>query len=203
MGDPAVGAADGRGALPSPCPRCQGSQFSFSSVSALWSYEGAVRQAIVAAKYAHRADLQDVMGRRLAARVAVTLADDFPDWATFVPSHLSRQLVRGGSSNRMLARVTASNLGIPCWGVLRAGRRIRKQAWLSDSQRQENVRGAFVVKKGYAWAACRRWKKKHVLLVDDVLTTGATASEVAACLLQAGVRRVSLAVVARAIREGS
>lgn len=81
--------------------------------------------------------------------------------------------------------------------LLATTRRIKKQAWLGEHERIENVRGAFRVKKSI-WSAASGIVGKHVLLVDDVMTTGATASEIARTLKQAGACRVTVAVVARA-----
>ncbi len=111
--------------------------------------------------------------------------------------------------------------------LLRTTRYIEKQAWLSDAQRRKNVCGAFATKKGYAWlldlpilralklramnlgamnlgalkTPVNPIKDQHILVVDDVLTTGSTANEVASVLHHAGARRVTLAVVARAVRS--
>ncbi len=84
---------------------------------------------------------------------------------------------------------------------MRTTRRIDKQAWLDDAQRLENVRDAFSLKNSYALLRSPRIANRHILVVDDVLTTGATANEVARVLRDDGARRVSLAVVARAVRS--
>jgi predicted amidophosphoribosyltransferase len=84
--------------------------------------------------------------------------------------------------------------------LLRPVRQIQKQAWLSEKERIVNVRGAFRLRRtigirndGASWLAGR-----HVLVIDDVMTTGATANEIATVLKAAGVSRVTIAVVARA-----
>ena len=78
-------------------------------------------------------------------------------------------------------------------------RRIEKQAWLDNEQRRRNVRGAFRLKKSYAFA--KTAVNQHILVIDDVLTTGATANEVTRVLMDAGARKITLGIVARAIRS--
>jgi predicted amidophosphoribosyltransferase len=86
--------------------------------------------------------------------------------------------------------------------LLRTRRRIAKQAWLDDRSRVENVRDAFSLKKSYALFRSPEIAGRHILVIDDVLTTGATANEVARVLRDGGgAQRVSLAVVARAVRS--
>ncbi len=185
----------------SSCPHCRQLEFCFDGVIVLWAYQGRVCEAVVAAKYAHQTPLGDALGRRLAARVQSMIADDLPDWVTYIPSHLTRQISRGGNGNQVMAAAVARAVGRPCRRRLRTTRRIDKQAWLDDAQRIENVRGAFSLRKSYASARSPELANRHILLVDDVLTTGATANEVARVLRDGGARRVSLAVIARAIRS--
>ena len=138
------------------------------------------------------------------------LTGDPPGLVTFVPSHFSRQVTRGGIGNRAIAEAVARRLSlvskdskcrkIKCRHVLRTTRRIKKQAWLDDCQRRQNVQGAFAMKRGYALTVFPKLTNRHVLLVDDVLTTGATANEVSRVLFRAGASRVTLAVLARALR---
>ena len=192
------------------CPHCQNLNLSFDRVVSRWCYQGTVCDAVVAAKYGHQSPLGDALGRRLAQVVADAVRDDPPSVVTFVPSHFTRKFTRGGNGNRAIAEAVARCLSlvsghakcrdIKCRRVLRTTRRIKKQAWLDDCQRRQNVKGAFAMKRGYALTGFPRLANRHVLLVDDVLTTGATASEVSQVLLRAGAKRVTLAVLARAIR---
>lgn len=187
------------------CLHCHDLQFEFEQVVACWSYHGAVCDAIVAAKYVHQAPLGDALGRRLGGLAAERLCDDPPDVVTFVPSHVSRQLTRGGNGMESIAEAATRRLSlffprIKCRQLLRTTRRIKKQAWLDDRQRQENVSGAFAIRKTSAPTGLPSFHNRHILLIDDVLTTGATASEVSRVLCQAGAKRVTLAVLARAIR---
>ena len=184
-----------------PCIHCQGSSFEFDGVATLWSYQDRVCEAVVAAKYAHQTPLGDALGRRLGGRVEAIFAGDLPDFVTFVPSHVTRQFIRGGNGNVAIANAVASTIGRPCRKLMRTTRRIDKQAWLDDAQRLENVRDAFSLKNSYALFRSPRIANRHILVVDDVLTTGATANEVARVLRDDGARRVSLAVVARAVRS--
>ncbi len=180
---------------------CRDRKFIFDAVITMWSYQDRVCEAIVAAKYAHQSPLADALGRRLAQRNADRFAAQRPDLVTYVPSHLTRQISRGGNGNQTIAGAVAREIGRPCHTLLKMVRRIAKQAWLDDRQRLENVRGAFSLKKSYAFPRPPEISNRHILLVDDVLTTGATANEVARVLREGGAQRVTLAVVARALRS--
>jgi ComF family protein len=183
-----------------PCVHCRDLKFEFDRVIPLWSYQDDVCDAVVAAKFAHRSPLADALGRRLGRRVAEAAAATGPDVVTYVPSHLTRQFARGGNAAEAIARAVARQVRCPCRPLLGMTRRIAKQAWLNEAQRQTNVRGAFSLKKSYAFSGPSATTGRHVLLVDDVLTTGATANEVTRMLRNGGATRVTLAVVARALR---
>jgi predicted amidophosphoribosyltransferase len=178
------------------------SDFEFDRVIPLWAYQDRVCDAVVAAKYVHQTPLADALGRRLAAMVAAAWGGEpRPDLVTFVPSHVVRQFVRGGQGIEPVAEAMAKALSRPCRGILKMNRRIAKQAWLDDRGRVENVRGAFSLRRGYAFSTPHPLAGQHILLVDDVLTTGATANEIARVLRAGGASRVTLAVIARAIRS--
>lgn len=196
------------------CPQCRRETFPFDLCIGLWTYDGLVRQAIVAAKYGSQIALADAMGRRLAHRIrdliegsassASATAADRPDVVTSVPSHFWRRMQRGGGGSRVLARSVARTLrhdwpGLGLADLLATTRTIKKQAWLGEKERVANVRGAFRASRRF-WEppSPARLRDKHVLLIDDVMTTGATAAENSAVLKQAGARRVTVAVVARA-----
>ncbi len=189
---------------PIRCPACQqkknSPRFAFDQVIAVWVYQDQVCDAIVAAKFAHHAALADALGRRLGQRVWSELAGDLPDIVTPIPSFWTRRLARGGNGVSAVADCVAKRIARPSVNLLVANRAIQKQAWLSDADRVSNVHGAFSVKKSYASPRAPRIANRHILVVDDVLTTGATANEVARTLKTAGAQRVTLAVVARAVR---
>ncbi|WP_345324228.1 ComF family protein [Novipirellula rosea] len=184
------------------CPQCKEKTFQFDRVVALWRYHGLVCDAVVAAKYVSQSPLADALGRRLGKMLADQLASDFPTLVTFVPSYFTRQWSRGGIGVRTIAAAAASTLGIPCVPLLRASRRIAKQAWLENEDRIDNVRDAFEIRKRYGVLRSPDLSNQHILLVDDVFTTGATSNEVAGVLRQGGAPKVTIGVVARAVRAG-
>ncbi|MCS7470362.1 double zinc ribbon domain-containing protein [Stieleria sp. ICT_E10.1] len=196
------------------CPRCKRETYAFDGCIALWSYDGLVRSAVVAAKYGSQISLADALARRLARRIREVIepqsdatgeaGTDIPDLITPVPSHLWRRIQRGAGGSRVLARSVTRALGqgwpnVAYADLLATTRKINKQAWLGEKERIANVNGAFCASRS-PWRPWRRRSLtgKHVLLIDDVITTGATAGENAKVLKQAGARRVTVAVVARA-----
>lgn len=111
-----------------------------------------------------------------------------------VPLHPKRRRERGYNQSEILARSLARRLALPWSPALARVRPTAPQVGLTDAQRQENVRGAF---------HCRRPEqvsKRRILLIDDVMTTGATVASAAKALLDAGALRVSVLTVARAAR---
>ena len=173
---------------PFNCFYCQKQKFEPAAIWPLWLYEDRVRDAVLTAKQAHQTALAATLGRRLATRVLEL--EEAParfDFVTYVPSHITRQLVRGGNGNQILAAEVGKTLGVPCRNPLKITRRIAKQAWLGDQARIQNVRGAFSVKK-LCRGRCGKLAGSAVLLVDDVMTTGATANEISRILLAAGVK---------------
>jgi ComF family protein len=140
-------------------------------------------------------------GETLAAALAELLLrrrradlDDFrPDVLAPVPMHWWRRLGRGFNSPDVLAHVLARALRVPCaQGLLIRGRNTVPQMRLKPRMRFRNLRGALRVRAGEAVAG------RRVLLVDDILTTGATCSEAAKVLKAAGATWVGVAVLARA-----
>jgi len=119
--------------------------------------------------------------------------EDF-DGIAPVPLHLFRRRERGYNQAELLARGLAQRVAVPKVDVLRRVTATLPQVGLSDAQRRENVRNAF---------RCARPEEvagKRLLLVDDVMTTGATVAGAARALLDAGAERVSVLTLARAIR---
>jgi predicted amidophosphoribosyltransferase len=185
------------------CPLCKVANIQgLDRVLALAIYQGAVREAVVASKLARHTALATALGQLLGDHVQSQLSDQPPDWVTYVPTPLIRRIQRRGlSGGAAMAERTAKALEVSCESLLRLTRHISKQSLLPDADRPINVKGAFALKRSYAWPRRTSLRDRHILLVDDVLTTGSTASEIARVLKEAGAARVTLAVVARAVRQ--
>lgn len=114
-----------------------------------------------------------------------------------MPLHWRKRLQRGFNQAELLAKVVSRRSGVGITNALRRRKQTDPQAGLTRSQRRTNVAGAFEVSRR------EQVEGRHVLLIDDVLTTGATAGACAAALKRAGARRVTLLTLARADRRKS
>lgn len=174
------------------CNHCRGDKLRFDRAIALGSYEGLLRQLVMRTK----ADRQGVVTRALAdlawQRLREQLLTLRIDVVTAVPMHRWRRWQRGANAPQMLARRLAERLEAPCAGeMLRLVRNVPPQVGLSRPARFRNLAGEMAVGASYHLAAAR------VLIVDDVLTTGATCSEAARVLRRAGAADVTVLVLAR------
>ncbi len=171
-------------AKPGPgCAECFGKEFSFSGATALGRYEGRLREAVLALKFRGARHLADELGRRLAGRIARRF-----DFVAPVPMTSLRRLGRRYNAAELVAERLARHAGLPFRRrALRKARATRPQAELSQAERLTNPKGAYRARPARGVA----------LLVDDVLTTGATAGACAEALRAAGAAEVYLAVVAR------
>jgi ComF family protein len=157
-------------------------------------YDDIARTLVHALKYQDRTDLAPAMGRWMARAGQELLAD--ADVLVPVPLHWRRGWSRRYNQSGALARVIAAQSGIPvAGGALRRVRPTQQQIGLSRSERATNVQGAFAV------AAERRAdvQGRHVILIDDVLTSGATAGACARALLRAKAAQVDVLVFARVV----
>lgn len=185
------------------CGRCRerwlgvdarGAGSAVADVVALGAYRGDLGRLVRAAKYRPDRRLLGVVGTALGHRVRAALAEPAPVWVVVpVPGDRRRLRRRGLDHALVLAMAVASALGPRA--VLRPGlRRVRPtrpQTRLSDAERRANLEGAIEWRMGVLNGAA-------VVLVDDVLTTGATARACRAALAAAGAGRVVVAVAARA-----
>jgi len=140
-----------------------------------------------------RRRLGEMLGQTVSAGISGDDDEGGFDLVMPVAMHWRRRLVRGWDHARTLARAAARKLGLPVGNELHRVRNTPPQVHLPRSRRIENVRGAFSVTPRGAKAL----DGAHILLVDDVTTTGATANEAARTLLRAGAARVVLAVIAK------
>ncbi len=176
--------------LENGCPACRTSSFHFESVLRLGPYEGLLRDAILYMKHSSGEGLAERLGELWAEHASARLEAVGAGVVLPVPLHWRRRWGRGYNQSETLARALAARLHVPCQP--RGLRRIRhtpKQTHQTPAARSANVQGAF--------RARGRFAHQTVLLVDDVLTTGSTASEAARALRDAGAARVVVAVLAR------
>jgi len=182
------GAGDAGG-----CPHCAQAGFQFRGTVRLGSYAGLLRSVTLLTKRRENRSLATALGGLLAAAARERLHDWRPDVVVPVPMHWMRRVWRGTNGPEAIAARIAAELGVPLRPeLLTRRRRTRPQASLSPHQRRANVRGAFRA------ASHRDLPGACVLLVDDIMTTGATLHEAAKTLARAGVAEVFVAVVARA-----
>jgi ComF family protein len=176
------------------CAGCHRKRFGFQQAVALGVYGGELRDVVLRIKRTGNEALGIVVARQLAIRCREHKLFDSIDLLTPTPIHWIRRMRRGGSCPELLTEAISAVERIPAARTLvRCRRSTKKQGTLLPSERRQNVRDAFRVSKGYDI------KDAHILLVDDVMTTGATANEIAKALRKAGASRITLAVVARGI----
>lgn len=176
------------------CPRCRQHRYQFERALALGEYRDQIQQAVLLMKRLAHEPLTHAVGQILADRVLAELGEWEPDWIVPIPMHFWRRLQRGTQTSHILGAPIASLLGRPLpKRLLYCRRKSRKQGTLSVAERFRNMRGAFSISSGYDITDSR------VLLVDDILTTGATASEAARVLRRGGAAAVAVAVVARGV----
>jgi ComF family protein len=181
------------GAAPVGCRHCHGKKFAFATVISLSHYRDQLREAVLRMKAPSGEALAISMAKRLAAERRIELAAFNPQLVVPIPMHWARRISRGANSPELLVRGIAKSLGIRRdERALVRTRRTERQTDLLPEQRAENIRGAFRV------AAGRNVTGLRVVVVDDVLTTGATAHEAAKTLRRAGAAEVAIAVLAPA-----
>jgi ComF family protein len=175
------------------CSRCRTERFRFDRVFALARYEGPLREAVLRMKRSNEEPLMMAMGQLLAHRFGDELRLLKPDVVVPVPMHWTRRLVRGTNSPEIMGAVLARKLGA-FFGSrsLRRRRPTRKLAELTRHERKRTLRDAFRAGRGCDFTDA------HVLLVDDVLTTGTTCDTAARALKKAGAGEVTVLVAARA-----
>ncbi|MGA9584382.1 MAG: ComF family protein [Terracidiphilus sp.] len=185
------------------CRSCRIAPPSYARAVSFGTYDGRIRAAIHALKY----DRIHPAGRRLGAILAAAIAQlvlEAPAEMLVipVPLHRTKQRQRGFNQARVLAKyaIDALRKSHPAWRLILAPttlmrlRSTESQAGLTPRQRRHNVRGAFKVSDPTAV------KGRHILLIDDILTTGATARAASQSLLKAGAASVYVATLARARR---
>lgn len=173
------------------CRECGGRRLAFASARAAVGYDRGARLLVAAWKERGL--------RKLAAEAADLIVETLPhphgDMLVSVPPDGERILERGHHPSGRLALELGSRWRLPVGNALSRARSLRPQRGLSRAARRKNVEGAFRPRPGSL--------PPSVVLVDDVYTTGATASAAASALRSGGAREVHVVTFARAVRTAS
>jgi len=171
---------------------CRLGASGFDAAYSFGSYEEELRELIHLFKYGRIRTLAGALGRLLVR--ALPVGERF-DAVVPVPLHWWKRWQRGFNQSDLLARHVARRLMVPVKRCVRRVKRTGAQAGLTNAKRRSNVAGAFRAKGG------RPLEGLRVLLIDDVMTTGATASACARALKSGGAKYVALLTVARVDRR--
>ncbi|WP_027190434.1 ComF family protein [Fundidesulfovibrio putealis] len=185
------------GQPPSLCGACRAAPRPWTGMAFYAEYGGPLRRAILRLKFGGGLAGLGLLAE--LARHAYSLHRERPggldpmgpDLVVAVPMHWRKLLRRGYNQSQELARAVAGPLGVPVAGrALRKIRHTSPQSRLKAKERRTNLAGAFEADRELVG-------EKSVLLVDDVMTTGATLDAASRALLESGARRVDVLVLAR------
>lgn len=179
---------------PDRCALCHGQDIRFDKAVALGNYQGLLQELVIRMKNQHDEAIAVQLGKLLGYQLVAEGLVEF-DRAIAVPTHWWRRLKRGFCAAELIGISLSKLLGLRfSTKMVRAIRPTKKQGTLSTQGRFSNVRGAFAVNSRTELTGQR------LLLIDDVMTSGATTSEVARILKQKGAAEVHVAIVARGAR---
>ncbi len=179
------------------CGKCGMRTPSYSGARSYGYYEAELSSLIRGFKFHHRRNLLQLLAHLLVDAFHESWEPSEFDCAVPIPLHWRRKRERGFNQSALLAKAMESLQGLPCFeSALSRIRATTPQVGLTDAARLENLKGAFMCRNPESVAG------KRVLLVDDVMTTGATVESASLALLRAGALRVSVLTVARAVPNG-
>jgi len=191
-GQPLAAPPEGIASATHRCGACLLQPPPYTRARAVGLYHGTLRDVIHAMKYQRIYGLVRPLATLLQAQFVAHWGDGLPEALVPVPLHHSRLRQREFDQAFALAGCLSQDTGIALWAdVLVRHRRTVSQVGLTAAQRRRNVHEAFTVQ------APHRCRGKTLLLIDDVLTTGATAQECARLLRRAGAARVDVYTLAR------
>ena len=176
------------------CRLCYASKFHFSQAVCINNYGGLMQELVIRMKGRKDECLAMQLGTLLGHEMQRLDLVDQIDVLAPVPTHWMKKFRNGFQASELICGRASKTTGIPHVGALmKATHPTEKQGMLSDLQRLDNVKGAFAFNPFFA----EKIKGKTVALVDDVMTSGATADQCAKALKKAGAANVVVAVVAR------
>ncbi len=178
------------------CAGCRGIRHYFECARAPAIYEGAAREHVHDLKYRARVEIVPALSKMMALLAVSTGMANECDSAVPVPLHPDKLARRGFNQSELLARYVAALLGIPMIpGALSRHASTGTQTFLDRKHRRDNVLRAFACDEPARVAGCT------VLLIDDVITSGATADGCARALLRSGASRVRVLAFAVSVAD--
>lgn len=171
------------------CGGCQDEQFAFDGVIRAGLYESTLRNLVLAFKFRQRTEYAPRISRMMKDALAAAGLMRRIDYIVPVPLHWRRRLERGYNQSLYLSRGLCTHPARVSTDLVRI-RYTRRQWNLTEAQRRRNVKNAFAVRRGHPFAG------KTIALVDDITTSGATLTECAKVLKDAGAEKVYAVVAA-------
>jgi ComF family protein len=170
------------------CKNCQRHPVVFEEAKTVFAYEYPINKLIQAAKYHQNLAILRLLGQLMAQHIAL---ETVPDVLIPVPLDIKGLRRRGYNQALELAKVMARFHHLPVdYAAVQCTQKKHNQSKLSDKERRENVKGIFKIKRVKS-----HWQR--IVLVDDVITTGATANELAQVFLATKIQRVEVWCCAR------
>lgn len=165
------------------CYDCEKTEHFYEWGRSLWVHKSPVNEAIYAFKYQNKRIYGEIFARELAKEYGKYLKQQKVELIIPIPLHKSRRRERGYNQTEIIAKELGKCIGIPvdCTSLMRK-KKTRPQKCYNDKERKKNIKNAFVLKKTI--------QVKHVVLVDDIYTTGSTIDEAASVLKESGVTEV-------------
>ena len=181
-------------AIPGRCSRCRAERWNPDCVMRLLIYRGLARRACLSCKTAAGEQLTSELSRLLVARHRELLAARRPDLVVPVPAYWLRRFCQHDHPSEVMARTISRLMGTRlATGLIVRVRKGRRQKRLSTRERQANVEGQYRVVRSRGLVGA------SILLVDDIVTSGATVNEVARLLRKNGACRIDVATLARGL----
>ena len=174
------------------CQSCETNheQRYYTSVISACEYEGLIREKLLDFKFNGEKILAEIFSQFLIEKLKMTEKNKY-DIIISVPMHIVRQKERGYNQSELIAEKIAEHIGIPLMqNALTKNKPIERQSKLNKQQRNQNVKDVFVILNDLDIDG------KTVLLIDDIITTGATVNECSKALIKAGAKEVFVATVA-------
>lgn len=171
------------------CGDCQRRPPIWQVCYSAFAYESPITQALHQFKYQDGVIWGRLLGRLIAEHICLHHEGPLPELLVPVPMHHKRLAERGLNHTLILTQTISKELGIPYRQILKKTRWSAPQTGQKQQERQRQLRGSFTLRE--------KPKVKHIALIDDVVTTGATSNETAKLLKKSGIYTIEVWCLAR------